>query len=125
MTRLKTLSNYLKFLGNKWEPYGGPQKIKKVWDGRSFNLRHFVEYPYVAILGHYKDPEIYPNLVGIEFYFDLVELDDKEQARNYWKWNHVGQGCFRILELDTGLTVAEWYSPDQYGEKDRRNRCDI
>lgn len=114
-TPLKNISNYLKSLGKSWKPNGGGGKIKNVWDGRSFNLRHFAEYPYLAILG---DLDSARN----ETYYYLVELDSEEQARRYYKWNQVGSGCMRILDTNTGICVSEWYAVTKFDEKDKRNK---
>ena len=126
-TPLKNISNYLKTLGKKWQPNGGKQKVKGIWDGRNFNLRYFAEYPYVAILGEFvlDGPETRER-TGEEIYTYLVELDSKEQARCYYRWNQVGSdSMMRILDTNTGICVAEWYSADKFVNKDERNRSKL
>jgi hypothetical protein len=116
MSALSKLSSYLDSLKRckKWVPDGGSGKIKKIWDGKQFNLRYFANYPYVVICGDEN-----------EVYFYLNELDNEENVQDYWKHNKVGQGCFRIFETATGTVVAEWYSRELIEKGRRENRCDI
>lgn len=114
-TPLKNISNYLKTLGKKWQPNGGKQKVKGIWDGRNFNLRYFAEYPYLAIIGEIDEDRN-------ETYYDLVELDSRTTARCYFKWNRVGTRCMRILDTTTGICVSEWYAVTKFDERDERNR---
>lgn len=105
-TRLNNLKSFLKSLGGDWKPDGGERKIPKIWDSnrKQFNLPFFAQNRYVAILENEK---------GVFDY--LLDLDSKEQAEAYYKWNSVGSSEFLILDLDRYLTVAEYFSPDHFG----------
>jgi hypothetical protein len=104
-TRLNNLRAFLKSLGEDWKPNGGTAKIPKIWDPnrRQFNLSFFASKRYTAIL---KTEETFDY---------LLELDNEEQARAYYKWNSVGNSEFVILDLDSGLVVAEYLWPDNFG----------
>lgn len=107
-TRLNNLKSFLKSLGEDWKPNGGPIKIPKIWDSnrKQFNLPFFAQNRYVAILENEK---------GVFDY--LLDLDSKEQAEAYYKWNSVGSSRHIILDLDNRKIVAEYCKPNDFGHQ--------
>ena len=105
-TRLSNLSLFLKSLGKDWKPNGGKTKIPKIWDPnrKQFNLSFFAQNRYVAVLGNEEETFDY-----------LLDLENEECVRAYYRWNSLGASMFKILDLDRGIVIAEYFSPDVFG----------